>query len=414
MLLSTNIDVCDEQLYNFCKELLNADNKIQYVQQTLDITFDNDAIITSLLGGNNQNITDDDEINLEYLLFISAIKLKAHKIEIHPIQENVDINDKVQGLKCSLRTFCSICSNNIDRVIFLSDDINLVYFLDICLSKVFECSSNMHGLIRRRMIFQRIVDKTKTQRNLPWCNKDRLVYQNHELCKTFDNDEYEVLSLKLETELYEYGNTVCNNFKSFKRVENKKIYMIFDPELLDGDDVIDYDHTYISDVLNVLCIMRDKKIYHGDLKANNLLINPHTKEIQIIDLESGRKVSKTNKITDDDMVMGYYDWDSENPDATANLCVYLSDRVLYLYDIYKFAASIYRSDLWDKILPIMHHVSNELYLDFLVLLFQFKENNYGHKFVTTIHQLKRDIVLKVPDFLIEHRDKLIDVMKEIN
>lgn len=411
MILSCDVVEQEKQFYTFCQNLLNAKDKVQFVKKEFDIEFVYDTILSSLFGGDNNNPTDNEDIILEYLLFRSGLELSKQQIAISPINMNIDISDDVYSILCSLKTFYTICLN--DEIHKLSEqNFNIVHFLDICLEKVFNCSYNTPGLIRRHTIFKEICDKTKNSRLIPWDAGDRITYDNHVLVKNYYDHESSELLRNAEIELYEYGNKICNNFNSYKYEKDKKIYMSFDPGLLDATKVIKNNHNCIPSILNVLCIMRSKNIYHGDLKANNILINPYTEEVQIIDLECGRKVLKSNKITDNDMTFAYYTWDSNNPDATADKSIQVSDRVLYLYDIYKFTASIYRSELWDLILPIMRHTRNEVYLDFLVMLYQYSLMHYDRNFVTTVHEMKADLQHDVPDFLKSHCDMLIGVVNQ--
>lgn len=241
-----------------------------------------------------------------------------------------------------------------------------------------------------------------TYKNLPF-GTEKINYDGKYITKQFDdNDGFHINRFKNEVETYEYMKNKSNNYSLYSHNTNNKIYLIWDEELIPFNKVY---HTNPQDnmtVLNVIKNMRKHKLYHGDLKSNNIMFNIITKEVQIIDLEHSKIVQGKNKITDDDVCLGYFD------DLTTDY-VYLTDELLYLYDLFKLVKSCYYT--YDDMKDILIKSKDPFYQDYLILL-------YGHKSIvwrTYISDLKNYIFgTKFPFKMIERVIYLKKVVSQLN
>lgn len=204
-----------------------------------------------------------------------------------------------------------------------------------------------------------------------------MFFYKDKICKIRDDKE-DVFDNEIR--MYKIMQKQSNNFALY--INNyPEFFTLHWDTLLQPFINFDYNKEYINSILQVFSNLRIMKFYHGDLKCNNIMINISTLEVQIIDLEHSKILQSKNKIIWDDVVINYFD--REN-DCYCDEYVYFSDRILELYDMYKFVISLcYNFNIiWND----YKFAKGIIMLDFLV--FSMLCSNDEIQYVTSIIDMK--------------------------
>lgn len=259
-------------------------------------------------------------------------------------------------------------------------------------------------------------------KNKGMCLLYRKIYLKNDLIiKNYKGDKH---LLRHEYELYIKMSKISNNFCSFNKVNYSKEILtgIYDPRLITFQHMFNYDYKCIIPLLNVMnSVMKKNHFFHGDLKENNVLIDPYTYNIQIIDLEHSRIVDKHTFFTDNDICIDLHNYDYDNPDKTDNVIIYIDERYLYFYDMFKLVTTIYKENILNDLNELFKYSKTQTHLDFLVIYNVYHnykgEDKYNYKaylYITPSKLVNKimmtDVVME--ERLMEHHEMIKNMIKK--
>lgn len=209
---------------------------------------------------------------------------------------------------------------------------------------------------------------------------DKITYKGGYLYKTYNKLYNARTRFNNEASMYLKMQEMTNAFNLMVRKfdKEKMIKMLWDPYLISFDKAYTISHRYLYIILSKIIMLRNLKFYHGDFKSDNILINLWSGEVQIIDLEYSRILNNRNLITHDDICMDYVcHGDKDHVE-------YLSDEIMFLYDLFKLAISLKYSfrDIYNE----LKNSDSNVFKDFLIL--SCLHENEKEQYITSIYTLK--------------------------
>lgn len=208
-----------------------------------------------------------------------------------------------------------------------------------------------------------------------------------------------------EYTMFKYMKKRHNAFSLYKNNDKEIMMMHWDRKLISFYNYAcqckNYDFYVIGNLLNVMNIMRKYNFYHGDLKSNNILVNPIINEIQIIDFQYSKILNDKTRVDSWDACINYFDYTNDDFDQYE---IYFSKRIFYLYDVYKLVVSINYNPF--VVSHTFKYSKNEIYLDFMVMC---KLHNGTVKMTTTIFDMKKMLNLPIIN---QHHEKIRDIVNK--
>ena len=361
-----------EKLYSICVGIHDELYKKQkYVEEIWDYIEGNKVPKIIYKNMKMDNITN--EMILIHQIYKLAVKYKRKHINVCVKH---DITDDIEVMIYQFELFIMLI--NVTK----KTNFDIHEFFTYYLTKIDEIVNYIdpHHRVALSKYMQQAFEYNSINEDFIACGNYMspvLFYYENKLCKIrankediFDNEIY----------MYEIMQKQSNNFALYINKCPEFFTMHWDTTL-QPFIYFDYNKQYLDSVLQVFDNLRRMKFYHGDLKCNNVMINISSLEIQIIDLEHSRILQDKNKVTWNDVVIDYFD---RTNNCYCDEIVYFSNRIMELYDMYKFVISLCYN--FDIIWKDYKYVKGIMYMDFLV--FSMLCSNDEVQYVTSIIDMK--------------------------
>lgn len=364
-------DICSKIYNDLYKKELFVQNIQKYIngKQTNKISYEEIKV--------NDNITN--EMILMYQIYNLAILYNNQYINSQAI---FDITDEIIILVHFFELFATISD---------STNLRFEYFMTYYCRRADDINETLSP--QRRIVFSEYM---KMSFQYISANDDFLYlgrymspvmyFRDNLLIKKREHNRDDVF--RNEIVMYKLMQKQSNNFglyvsDSFELCGDDKFtyFAMHWDTMLQPFIYIDYKKDYVNAILQVIDNLRRLNFYHGDFKCNNIMINISTLEVQIIDLEYSCILQGKNEITWYNVVLNYYDHED---DSYCDRVTYFSDRIMYLYDMYKFVVSLcYNIDeVWND----FKYSKGIVQLDYLV--FTMLCSNDDIQYVTSICDMK--------------------------
>ena len=249
----------------------------------------------------------------------------------------------------------------------------------------------------------------------------KIYLENQLILKDYEDQKH---LLRQEFEMYIKMGKISNNFCSFNKVNYEKEILtgIYDPRLITFQHMFDYDYMCIIPLLNIMnSVMKKNHFFHGDFKENNILIDPYTYNIQIIDLEHSKIIDKHTFFTDEDICINIHNYDKNDSKKTDNVIMYIDERYLYFYDMFKLVTTIYRKNILNNLNELFKYSKTQTHLDFLVIYNVYHnykgEDKYDcrtYLYITPSKLVNKIMMTNVimEERLMEHHEMIKNMIKE--